>query len=175
MALEFPKLGKHCAYSGCNEFDFLPLKCNLCSGVFCKNHGSRYQDHSCRGAASIDRRVPVCPVCGKPVPLKPGSDPNVAVDAHISRGCIDENFAKMAPARLACCVPGCRTTEVVPVCCSICGKNTCFKHRADMDHPCVKRVRQPQRSTPRESGIVRFFRKLFKKTSSSSSSSSSSY
>jgi hypothetical protein len=31
-------IGKHCSLSSCNELDFLPITCNRCDNVYCKNH-----------------------------------------------------------------------------------------------------------------------------------------
>lgn len=39
-------IGKHCQIDSCNQKDFLPFVCDLCSGVFCLEHRSR-EAHSC--------------------------------------------------------------------------------------------------------------------------------
>ena len=44
--MELPHLGKHCNEKTCNQLDFLPMKCDACSQIFCKDH-LQYDDHSC--------------------------------------------------------------------------------------------------------------------------------
>ena len=44
--MELPELGKNCHHSACKQLDFLPMKCDGCSQVFCKDHYS-YDNHSC--------------------------------------------------------------------------------------------------------------------------------
>lgn len=39
-------IGQHCSLSTCNRLDFLPIKCDLCSRVFCKDHFS-VTAHNC--------------------------------------------------------------------------------------------------------------------------------
>lgn len=43
---ELPSLGKHCNHKSCNQLDFLPVTCNFCKHVFCKDHFN-YLDHNC--------------------------------------------------------------------------------------------------------------------------------
>ncbi|PIK47571.1 putative AN1-type zinc finger protein 2B-like isoform X1 [Apostichopus japonicus] len=33
--MEFPDLGQHCSNSSCKQLDFLPMKCDACSKIFC--------------------------------------------------------------------------------------------------------------------------------------------
>nr|XP_020503215.1 AN1-type zinc finger protein 1-like [Labrus bergylta] len=40
------EIGKHCQIDSCNQTDFLPFVCDLCSGVYCLEHRSR-DAHSC--------------------------------------------------------------------------------------------------------------------------------
>ncbi|XP_048723200.1 AN1-type zinc finger protein 2A isoform X3 [Caretta caretta] len=44
--MEFPDLGKHCSEKTCKQLDFLPLKCDACKEVFCKDHIT-YDTHKC--------------------------------------------------------------------------------------------------------------------------------
>lgn len=47
MAEDLPTtLGSHCAYSSCNELDFLPISCPHCSLIFCRHHASTAA-HAC--------------------------------------------------------------------------------------------------------------------------------
>ncbi|XP_065351682.1 AN1-type zinc finger protein 1-like [Cloeon dipterum] len=43
---EFPELGHHCGFEGCQQLDFLPLECHYCQQTFCKEHLPFIQ-HSC--------------------------------------------------------------------------------------------------------------------------------
>jgi len=39
-------IGNHCNVSDCKQLDFLPLQCNLCKKMYCKEHAS-YDAHTC--------------------------------------------------------------------------------------------------------------------------------
>ena len=39
-------LGTHCSFGQCGRLDFLPIKCDLCSLPFCREHSS-YSGHQC--------------------------------------------------------------------------------------------------------------------------------
>uniref|UniRef100_A0A8D0R2H2 Zinc finger AN1-type containing 2B n=1 Tax=Sus scrofa TaxID=9823 RepID=A0A8D0R2H2_PIG len=47
--MEFPDLGAHCSEPSCQRLDFLPLKCDACSGIFCADHVA-YAQHHCASA-----------------------------------------------------------------------------------------------------------------------------
>ncbi|KAG8145772.1 hypothetical protein E2320_012253 [Naja naja] len=47
--MEFPDLGQHCSERSCRRLDFLPLKCNACQELFCKDH-IIYSRHKCSSA-----------------------------------------------------------------------------------------------------------------------------
>nr|XP_005889737.1 PREDICTED: AN1-type zinc finger protein 2B isoform X2 [Bos mutus] len=47
--MEFPDLGAHCSEPSCKRLDFLPLKCDACSGIFCADHVA-YAQHHCGSA-----------------------------------------------------------------------------------------------------------------------------
>ncbi|XP_043771407.1 AN1-type zinc finger protein 2A isoform X2 [Cervus elaphus] len=84
--MEFPDLGKHCSEKTCKQLDFLPLKCDACKQDFCKDHFT-YAAHKCPLAFTKDVRVPVCPLCNSPVPVKKGEIPDVVVGAHMDGEC----------------------------------------------------------------------------------------
>ncbi|XP_077305243.1 AN1-type zinc finger protein 2A isoform X2 [Lithobates pipiens] len=44
--MELPDLGKHCSEDTCKQLDFLPLKCDACEDLFCKDHIT-YDQHKC--------------------------------------------------------------------------------------------------------------------------------
>jgi len=70
----------------CHQLDFLPMKCDACEQVFCKDH-VRYELHQCESQYKKDIQVPVCPLCSQPVPWKRGDPPDLAVGDHIDRDC----------------------------------------------------------------------------------------
>lgn len=80
--------GKTCDHESCNTIDFLPFKCSHCKHTYCQDHWKPEQ-HTCNSfdPAAHDRIVPQCPLCSLPVSSKPGQDPNVAMDIHISTNC----------------------------------------------------------------------------------------
>lgn len=43
---DLASIGQHCSLASCNRLDFLPVKCELCSRVFCKEHYS-ITSHNC--------------------------------------------------------------------------------------------------------------------------------
>ncbi|KAE8581451.1 hypothetical protein XENTR_v10024798 [Xenopus tropicalis] len=134
--MEFPDLGKHCSETTCKQLDFLPLKCDACEQIFCKDHIT-YTQHKCSSAYKKDVQVPVCPLCNTPIPITRGQTPDIVVGEHIDRDC------KSDPARQKrkiftnkCAKPGCRQKELMKVICEDCHGNFCLKHRHPLDHEC---------------------------------------
>ncbi|XP_075465686.1 AN1-type zinc finger protein 2B isoform X2 [Ascaphus truei] len=84
--MEFPDLGKHCFEPTCKQLDFLPLKCDACEQIFCKDHVT-YEQHKCSSAYKKDVQVPVCPLCNIPIPVTRGQTPDIVVGEHIDRDC----------------------------------------------------------------------------------------
>ncbi|CAK9806419.1 AN1-type zinc finger protein 2B [Anthophora plagiata] len=135
--MEFPNLGEHCSENSCNRLDFLPLKCDACSAIFCNEHIS-YTTHNCPSAYKKDIQVPVCPLCNAPVPIKRGDPPDIAVGQHIDNECqSDLNKPNRKIFSNRCSSKGCKIKEIVQVRCSDCGKNFCLKHRHPTDHTCM--------------------------------------
>merc|ERR1712110_314549 len=46
VRMELPHLGRHCSEPTCRMLDFLPMKCDACSQIFCTDH-LQYDDHKC--------------------------------------------------------------------------------------------------------------------------------
>lgn len=134
--MEFPDLGKHCSEVTCKQLDFLPLTCDACEDVFCKDHIT-YDQHKCFSAYKKDVQVPVCPLCGAPVPVKKGELADVAVGQHIDSNCSpDPTKRKQKIFTNRCCKPGCRRKELMEVECDQCHRNFCVSHRHALDHDC---------------------------------------
>ncbi|XP_044526701.1 AN1-type zinc finger protein 2B isoform X3 [Gracilinanus agilis] len=134
--MEFPDLGAHCSEPTCQRLDFLPLKCDACSGIFCADHVA-YDQHHCGSAYQKDVQVPVCPLCNVPVPVARGESPDRAVGEHIDRDCrSDPAQRKRKIFTNKCSRPGCRQREMMELTCERCGRNFCLKHRHPLDHEC---------------------------------------
>ncbi|XP_020026417.2 AN1-type zinc finger protein 2B isoform X1 [Castor canadensis] len=135
-AMEFPDLGAHCSEPSCQRLDFLPLKCDACSGIFCADHVA-YAQHHCGSAYQKDIQVPVCPLCNVPVPVARGEPPDRAVGEHIDRDCrSDPAQQKRKIFTNKCERSGCRQREMMRLTCDRCGRNFCIKHRHPLDHDC---------------------------------------
>ncbi|XP_043312116.1 AN1-type zinc finger protein 2A isoform X1 [Cervus canadensis] len=136
--MEFPDLGKHCSEKTCKQLDFLPLKCDACKQDFCKDHFT-YTAHKCPLAFTKDVRVPVCPLCNSPVPVKKGEIPDVVVGAHMDGECQrppGQETAKVFTFR--CSREGCRRREMLRVACEECRGSFCLQHRHPLDHGCAR-------------------------------------
>ena len=134
--MEFPDLGKHCSESFCRQMDFLPVKCDACQKVFCKDHFT-YSQHQCPSAYRKDVQVPVCPLCNAPVPIKRGDMPDVAVSAHIDNDCKSDPAVKKRKIYTnRCNKKGCKVKELIKVNCNSCALNFCLTHRHPQDHEC---------------------------------------
>ncbi|XP_056391836.1 AN1-type zinc finger protein 2B isoform X1 [Hyla sarda] len=134
--MEFPDLGKHCSEPTCKQLDFLPLKCDACEQIFCKDHIT-YVLHNCSSAYKKDVQVPVCPLCNIPIPVKRGQTPDIVVGEHIDRDCkSDPAQQKRKIFTNKCGKSGCRQKELMKVICEDCHGNFCLKHRHPLDHEC---------------------------------------
>ncbi|XP_053327283.1 AN1-type zinc finger protein 2B isoform X2 [Spea bombifrons] len=134
--MEFPDLGKHCSEATCKQLDFLPLKCDACEQIFCKDHVT-YALHNCTSAYKKDVQVPVCPLCNTPIPVTRGQTPDIVVGDHIDRDCkSDPAQQKRKIFTNKCVKPGCRQKELIKVICNDCHGNFCLKHRHPLDHDC---------------------------------------
>ncbi|KND00073.1 uncharacterized protein SPPG_09193 [Spizellomyces punctatus DAOM BR117] len=135
--MELYHIGKHCAT--CDQLDYLPFTCRLCTKSYCRDHRD-FSHHisSCSGLS--DAKAVVCPLCLHPVPGASPSNPqvaNAAVDRHIESGCPSpEAEAKRRKLANRCAVKGCKKREVVPFKCSTCEEQVCIGHRLPVDHGC---------------------------------------
>lgn len=138
--MELPNLGENCALGGCNRLDFLPIKCDACSAVFCIEH-YQYDDHKCLKAKNRDNQVPVCPMCSEPVPSRRGELPDIAVSQHIDRYCSNNGLKKLNKPKstlTSCSFKSCRQKDVIYLECDDCRLKFCIKHRHPSDHMCAK-------------------------------------
>uniref|UniRef100_G3PLV6 Zinc finger, AN1-type domain 2A n=1 Tax=Gasterosteus aculeatus aculeatus TaxID=481459 RepID=G3PLV6_GASAC len=127
--MEFPDLGEHCSENTCKRLDFLPMRCDACEEIFCKDHIT-YLNRE-------DVQVPVCPLCNIPIPIKRGEMPDIKVGEHIDRDCkSDPAQRKRKIFTNKCSKGGCKQKEMIRVTCDQCHLNYCLKHRHPLDHDC---------------------------------------
>ncbi|KAM9784926.1 AN1-type zinc finger protein 2A isoform X2 [Syngnathus typhle] len=134
--MEFPDLGEQCSEKTCKRLDFLPMKCDACQEIFCKDHVT-YAHHKCTSSYKKDVQVPVCPLCNIPIPIKRGEMPDIKVGEHIDRDCkSDPAQRKRKIFTNKCSKGGCKQKEMMRVTCDQCHLNYCLKHRHPLDHDC---------------------------------------
>ncbi|XP_029914668.1 AN1-type zinc finger protein 2A isoform X2 [Myripristis murdjan] len=134
--MEFPDLGEHCSEKSCKRLDFLPMRCDACEEIFCKDHIT-YANHKCMSSYKKDIQVPVCPLCNTPIPIKRGEMPDIKVGEHIDRDCkSDPAQRKRKIFTNKCSRGGCKQKEMIRVTCDQCHLNYCLKHRHPLDHDC---------------------------------------
>eukprot|EP00088_Acartia_fossae_P031752 TRINITY_DN32568_c0_g1_i5.p1 TRINITY_DN32568_c0_g1~~TRINITY_DN32568_c0_g1_i5.p1 ORF type:complete len:258 (-),score=45.36 TRINITY_DN32568_c0_g1_i5:121-894(-) len=131
--MELPHIGEHCTESSCKQLDYLPMRCDACNQLYCKDH-LKYDDHSCNSKYKKDVQVPVCPLCNAPVPVARGTLPDLAVSAHIDQACKQKVKEKVFTNR--CNKARCKKKELVKITCDACKLNFCLTHRHPKDHDC---------------------------------------
>ncbi|KAH9816934.1 hypothetical protein DFH28DRAFT_927119 [Melampsora americana] len=150
--------GSHCSLSTCHALDFLPFKCQHCSKLYCSDHfkpSIRPSEHSHQCSeldeSLIDARVPTCPLCGDPISIPSGTDPNLPMDQHLTSSCrlIDQSgllksnsksTSSSSPSSSSsnkiCSRARCQTKMIVPILCTDCQSTFCPSHRLRADHAC---------------------------------------
>jgi hypothetical protein len=134
--MEFQNLGKHCEFSGCQQLDFLPFKCDGCEKAFCLDHRS-FKSHSCHEKNITNSLVPLCPLCGQGVSVGKNQEINQVMEEHLINGCRTKEQREIMANR--CQKKGCKKSELVPFNCSKCHHQYCSKHRSPFDHQCAGR------------------------------------
>jgi len=136
--MEFLNLGKHCQAKSCKQLDFLPFKCELCSGTFCLDH-RKFELHSCPNVhlKKEKQSPPICPMCTEPVACLEGQNRDDVVWQHIQDGCAEGVKRKQKKGK--CHVKKCKDVPVIPLLCNDCGYNFCALHRLATDHNCLSR------------------------------------
>jgi len=179
-------MGSHCEEPSCKQLDYLPMKCDACSRLFCKDH-LLYDDHTCSGKYKKDIQVPVCPLCSAPIPIARGAVPDLAVSAHIDQGCPEKNKKeKVFKNRCHAVKHGkqCKKHELVACICSACQTNFCLAHRHPTDHDCkgaqpaaaraaaAAASRAPKQQQSTQSKVTDFFTGPFRPTAAGARASS---
>ncbi|KAK4224330.1 AN1-type zinc finger protein 1 [Podospora fimiseda] len=112
-------VGSHCAYTYCNQLDFLPFKCQSCIQTYCLDHRTE-DSHSCpkKGVWAEHKRQQEL--------AKHSAGQHKQMREYISqKPCADDTCSKQIGTSL---VPG--------VHCDHCNRDYCLKHRLREDHDC---------------------------------------
>jgi len=134
--MELPHLGKHCKEPSCQQLDFLPMNCDCCGKLFCGDHIT-YSSHSCTESYKKDNKIPVCPLCNLPCPVRKGELADTVVSRHIESDCQSDPARERRKVYTnRCSKKGCKVKELIPVQCESCRLNFCLKHRHEQDHTC---------------------------------------
>lgn len=147
-------IGRHCAFSGCGQVDFLPFTCDCCSQTFCLEHRT-YSAHACPKSGHKETEIIICPLCAKAIKISKDDDVNVIFERHQRDNCDPSNYAKVHKKKL-CPVDGCREklTTVNKFECKKCNTEVCLKHRLSQDHQCKER--EIERRVKMKSSMNRF-------------------
>eukprot|EP00126_Sphaerothecum_destruens_P004088 Sdes_comp17986_c0_seq1m7249 len=151
--MEFPHVGSNCRFKDCNSLDFLPHECSLCHQIFCDLH-FKFENHSCELFYTIDKKVPVCPICNLPIPVKYQQDPNLAVENHLLTVCsTGKNVSSLAAGSQkaflnSCSMENCKKKEAVKFVCAKCRRNFCTVHRLESNHSCQSFQRGKKSNPP---------------------------
>jgi hypothetical protein len=126
---------------------------------FCSGDHYKYTLHNCPAAYKKNVQVPVCPLCGAPVPGKLDELPDIRVSQHIDNDCKSDtamtrrevcqspelclfynmNFCFQKVYTNRCSFQGCKKKEMIPILCEACNLNFCLRHRHAQDHVCTKK------------------------------------
>ena len=119
--MELPHLGEHCHLQHCNQLDYLPVKCQLCTQIFCSNHW-KPEKHHCEKIHLIkDVKVEVCKKCNKR---------------------LNEDHKCEKKKKSKCSVENCKSKVLIALTCSECFQKLCPKHRFPADHNCNDLLRR---------------------------------
>ncbi|KAF2223732.1 hypothetical protein BDZ85DRAFT_262092 [Elsinoe ampelina] len=137
---EVEAIGTHCQMSFCHQLDFLPFRCDSCSGKFCLDHRSETA-HSCPQAGEWARRR--------------------AAQNSTSSGYTPSPKPSVLTHEKQCAELNCKTLIDTPriqgVQCEKCNRRYCLKHRFEEDHDC-KNLKplgaRPQLEAQREKGLA---------------------
>lgn len=135
MDLEHHKLGDHCSMVGCNQRDFLPFTCDICSRKLCLQHRS-YINHDCSGEGSKNYTSIACPICSKTIKYTINDNLDIMWENHYLNSCTQK---ASVPIAIKSC-PACKTklglTNTYH--CKQCNTDLCLSHRSPDDHNCIK-------------------------------------
>eukprot|EP00667_Euglena_gracilis_P018997 EG_transcript_20279 len=143
MEAQFVKRGARCSVGACNQYVYLPYKCDQCQRPFCEEH-RLYTDHQCEFHSQAI--VPVCPKCLLPVPIPLGQSGEQVLKAHIASGC---EVKPTVPKHKPCGVLSCQSSHPFQVICHQCKAVYCVSHRLPEEHSCPVSFTKEPRCFPR--------------------------
>ncbi|CAO3692430.1 unnamed protein product [Umbelopsis ramanniana] len=136
--MEYPHLGRHCAFANCRELDFLPHPCPLCTNTYCGPH--RFPaTHDCNSAELNDRIIFDCSICSGRIFKAPGMSKDDTLSRHIESKCCDYLYSSPPKgSKVPCSVEGCHEGDpmIGLVQCDACSSLFCLKHRYRAAHQC---------------------------------------
>eukprot|EP00834_Sanchytrium_tribonematis_P003478 NODE_134_length_16603_cov_0.784052.p15 type:complete len:148 gc:universal NODE_134_length_16603_cov_0.784052:13478-13035(-) len=121
-------VGKRCIVGECLKIDFLPFSCYSCKNNYCDEH---FKSHDCPNQIKNTNRTIKCMVCGNPVAIPQGEDPNIRVEQHIRNKCQKTDSINVKQCQF------CKQKKSVTTTCKDCRLELCLTHRHPMDHKCV--------------------------------------
>jgi len=132
-------IGQQCSDPSCALIDFLPFKCQHCAEPFCGEHFpvaahkcSKYDENK------YNRVAPSCPLCNVPVAVRPGQDPNVRMEQHITTDCsVMTGKSGKSKSLPVCARAKCKKVLFAPIRCDKCRAQFCPQHRFPADHNCA--------------------------------------
>ncbi|KAI9004643.1 hypothetical protein BC832DRAFT_557649 [Gaertneriomyces semiglobifer] len=118
------EVGKHCAFTGCSQLDFLPFTCGSCKEFFCLEHRTPIAHH-CEKWSAKDKVVSICHKCHAILP----SDKTEDLEAHLAT-------CSPTTAKTQCSLATCHQLTLFPSTCLKCHDKFCLQHRHPPDHQC---------------------------------------
>jgi hypothetical protein len=118
---ELLSVGAQCSHQSCLLVDFLPFKCQHCEDSFCQEH-FMVTAHKCPkyDESKYNRVSPNCPLCNVVVSVRPGQDPNEAVEAHFMKDCsIMTGRTKAKKSTPICARARCGKALFAPIRCTV--------------------------------------------------------
>ena len=141
MDLEHYELGGHCSMPGCNQKDFLPFKCDVCSRELCLRHRS-YLNHKCEGEESKNYTSIACPICTKTIKFTKSENIDMVWEQHYFNGCSQEPEKDVTKKLCPICNTKIGLANVFH--CKLCNREVCISHRSPEDHNCVSLSKKRQ-------------------------------
>ncbi|KAI4206300.1 MAG: hypothetical protein LQ346_001125 [Caloplaca aetnensis] len=130
MDKEMLSIGGTCQYLTCDNYDFLPFRCESCRGRFCQDHRTE-AGHKCAHAGEWAARK---------------------AQQQANRLPSSASQKPTALTATQCSHPQCKTfidtLSSVGVACSTCNRKYCLKHRIPEDHECSKIIPVGARQGP---------------------------
>lgn len=166
--MELLDKGKHCNEPNCNQFDFLPIKCQDCKNFYCTEH-FKPSSHKCENYLNKDFKLPECPLCNKVVKCDRGHDIDLYLAKHMQHCELNEkNIYETRSPKSKCSYSKCKIKDIILFDCNECKNKYCVKHRFQDDHKCSSGLSCAQeyrraivRSTQQPLGIRFSKKKLF--------------